>query len=84
LVIAAELLLAAVENGDDESGAVARELADIILSDPLVQMATEVRSMLDEGSLFALSRAVELAEVVLGHLWSDIHLQDGSSNHWKA
>lgn len=61
--LAEHVLLLASEHGPkalDE----ARELAESILADPIVERARTLLRLLDEGSPFAALRAVELAEQV--------------------
>jgi hypothetical protein len=59
-------LLEAVAEGRPESVEMAQRIAEAVLDLPLVRRAAVLRDLLRDGSPFALVRAVELAELVLG------------------
>jgi hypothetical protein len=66
LVALASAVLDAVAAGRTESLDLALQLAETVLDVPLIRRATVLRDLLKERSPFALVRAVELAEGVLG------------------
>lgn len=59
-------LLAAVGKGDPESLTLASQLVEAVIGDRLAQRALELRELLQQQSPFALVRAIELAERLLG------------------
>jgi hypothetical protein len=63
---AAVALLEAIAAGDESSFALAEALANEVMADPMVKRAQALLTMVQGRSPFALVRALELAEGVVG------------------